>query len=160
MTIKDTKYVRGAEKLAQRIKTIRAVTGLPALKNEIGELLLRRTLERFDKAVDPDGKKWKTLSPETRRQKRRLGVGGILKRTKALREAIQIIRGDVTGTIFTNTGAGIRIGVKDPKIAEYGGYHNRGAKNLPQRRFLGISAADVKAVDGLLRRTADKVENS
>ena len=154
MTTRDTAYVRGAERLARRIQTIRRSLALPVLTNEIGELLLRRTLDRFDREVDPDGDRWVPLKSGTQRVKARLGVGGILKRTLRLRNSIRLIRGSVTGLIFTNTGAGIRIGVADPTAAVYGGYHNRGVRPNPQRRFLGIGELDVKSVDSFLRRRA------
>ena len=102
----DTKFIRGADKLQRRIQTIRANLGLPAMVDEIGKLLLRRTLERFDQGVDPDGNRWPALKDQTIDRKRRGGYPELpLKRTLALRNSIKLIKGDVTGTTFTNTGA-------------------------------------------------------
>lgn len=156
----DTEFVGGADKLAARLRTIRANLNLPAFSTEIMLLLKKRTLDRFDKEVDPDGNPWKPLTEATLATKRRKGYGdkGKLKRTLALRNAIRIIRGG-SGSIFTNTGAGGRIGVEDPKIATYGRYQNNGTRKIPARRFLGIGRLDIKAVDSLMRRKAIQLEN-
>lgn len=155
----ETEYVGGAAKLKQRIATIRAALTLPAFSTEIANLIRRRTLDRFDAERDPDNRPWVALAPATIDIKRRLGYGGKgkLKRTEALRNAIRIIRGGA-GSIFTNTGAGFRIGVQDPKIAAYGKVQNEGDGKIPARRFLGIGRLDVKAVDALLRRKAKQLE--
>lgn len=151
----DNRVVRGHEQLSRRIATIRRNLGLPAMVDEIGKLLHRRHLERFDREVDPNYVPWVELSPATLAIKRRLGYGhkGKLQRTGALRSAIRIIRGGL-GTVYTNTGAGLRIGVEDPRIAEYARDQNEGTSRIPARRFLGIGALDVKAVDSLMRRKA------
>lgn len=155
----DTPQVTGAAALSQRIAKLRENLNLPALTQEIGVLLQRRTIQRFDKEVDPDNRRWKPLSPATLRIKRRLGYGrkGMLKRTERLRNSIRVIRGGF-GSTFTNTGAGVRIGVDDPKVAEYARVQNRGEGRIPARRFLGIGSLDVKAVDSLLRRKAKQLE--
>lgn len=155
----DQRVVRGHEALTRRINTIRANLGLPAMVQEIGALLHRRTLERFDREVTPDYVPWVELSPATLAIKRRLGYGhkGKLQRTGKLRAAIRIIRGGL-GTVYTNTGAGLRIGVDDPRVAEYAREQNDGTSRIPARRFLGIGALDVKAVDSLMRRKARSLE--
>ena len=155
----DTPFVRGADKLLRRISTIRANLDLPDLMDEIAMLLLRRTLDRFDKEVDPDGKPWPDLSKETIRTKRRKGLGKRKLISKGeMRSAISVIRGGL-GSTFTNTGAGFRIGIQDDRIAKYARIQNRGNRHIPARRFLGIGSADIKAVDALLRRKARQLEN-
>lgn len=157
--VRDTRFVRGAEKLSQRIATIRQNYKLPAMVDEIGDLLLKRTKERFNREVDPDGAPWAPLTEETLRRKGRLGFAdkGKLKRTEALYNAIRKIRGGA-GTTFSNTGAGVRIGVDDPKVVPYATVQNNGNGRIPARRFLGIGALDVKAVDSYMRRQAAKME--
>lgn len=158
--MKDTKFVDGAEKLKRRIATITASLALPAMMNEIGELLLRRTLRRFDAEVDPDNQKWKPLASETlQRRKRSGGYEGkkILVQTGEMRKAIDIIRGGA-GSVYTNTGAGVRIGIQDEEIAVRGRVHNSGLGGIPQRRFLGIGKTDIGSVDQFLRRRADAME--
>lgn len=155
----DTKFVRGAAKLSQRIQTIRNATALPPLIDEITDLLLKRTLRRFDAQVDPDGKKWAPLKDVTLRRKKQGGFGDkpSLVRTQTMRDAIHRIRGGAGSTFFT-TGAGSRIGIDDPAIAEYAKAQNKGTKTIPARRFLGLGALDIKAVDGLLRRKAQQID--
>lgn len=159
-TVKDTEFVRGAEKLSRRIATIRENLNLPILTNEIGDLLLRRTLDRFDKEVDPDGNPWVPLADSTLRRKKQLGYGnkGKLKRTEKLRKSIRRIRSNL-GATFINTGAGIRIGIDDPEVSKYARIQNKGSAIVPARRFLGIGALDIKAVDGLMRRKARQLED-
>lgn len=157
----DTEYVRGAERLKQRIATVRKNLDLPDLTFEIGSLLWRRTKQRFEDEVDPDGNPWKPLADNTLRIKRRLGYGNKkkLQRSEALKNAIRIIRGGA-GSTFTNTGAGVRIGVQDPKLAPIAKALNQGTPTIPARRFLGIGRLDVKAVDSLMRRKAAQLERS
>lgn len=157
----DTTYVRGADKLKKRIATIRSNLQLPVMVAEIGNLMHRRTLARFDRAVDPNEKPWPELKPATVLDKRRRGFGaqGPLKRTLRLRSAIKVIRGDITGAIFTNTGAGVRIGIDDPDVVPYARVHNRGYQTTKMRRFLGVGALDIKAVDALMRRKAKQLES-
>lgn len=79
----DTPFVRGAARLSRRIATIRENLALPKLTQEIGALLLRRTLQRFDRQVTPDNVPWPDLKEATTAAKRRLGYGkgAILVRT-------------------------------------------------------------------------------
>lgn len=154
--INDTPYVRGAQRLGQRIASIRAAYALPPLVDEISALLLKRTLERFDREVDPDNRPWRPLTAYTlqRREKEGYGPGPILQRTKTLRSSIRVIRGAAVGATYANTGAGSRIGVDDPETVQRAAVHNKGSAHIPARRFLGIGRLDVKAVDSLLRRKA------
>ena len=161
-TLQDTRYVRGAEKLGKRIATIRAALSVPVIAREANELLLRRTLARFDREVDPDGKPWPALASETlARRNRANGYPGKPKlvQTGELRASIKLLRGG-EGSVYTNTGAGGRIGIEgDENLVGKARAHQRGYGNIPVRRFLGIGRNDVTAVDGLMRRIATKVEN-
>lgn len=142
--------VTGQEKISTRLNKIRSMTGAFLLGQELRNLLLKRTLDRFDRGVDPDNVPWKPLSMSTIARRRRAGQGErILFVTGKLRESIVIIRGRGFVTA-TNTGAGFRIGVEDPDVA-YGRMHQIGI-GVPQRRFLGIGRLDVVAVNALLRR--------
>lgn len=154
----DTRFVNGAERLAQRIRTIRNKLGLPPLTDEIGDLLLSRTLRRFDQEVDPDGNAWEALSPVTIQIKLRLGYPlRKLVRTRTMRDSIQKIRGAAAGATFSNTGAGVRIGIPAGKTADVARIQNYGNSKIPARRFLGVGRLDVKAVDSFLRRRAQQV---
>lgn len=150
----DTRFVRGADKLQKRIASIRASLDLPSMVEEVQGLLLARTLRRFDAEVDPDGKAWKDLAPATVKDKLRKGGGKKkLVKTKEMRDSIKAIRGGI-GTLSTNTGAQGRIGINDPAVVTRARVHQKGYKKIPARRFLGIGALDIKAVDSLLRRKA------
>lgn len=159
--VSDTRYVRGAERLGRRIATIRGNLNLPAMVDEIGNLLLKRTMNRFDREVDPDGIPWLPLKETTILRRRQMGLGPHPKlvRTSDMRGAIKLIKGGIQGAVFANTGAGVRIGIDDEEIAKYGRVQNRGSEDgrIPARRFLGIGRLDVKAVDSLLRRKADQL---
>lgn len=155
MAVRDSRNVTGAEKLARRIKTIRASLAIGPMVNEIGDLLLRRTLKRFDEETAPDGTKWKPLKPETQRRRAWLGVMSprMLVNTGNLRSSITIIRGNATEALYANTGAGVRIGIEGgTEEAEYGRHINYGTRKMRARRFLGIGPLDIKAVDAFLRR--------
>lgn len=157
---RDTSVVSGAERLSRRIATIQSRLSLPPMMDEIGDLLMKRTQDRFSKEVDPDYIPWVPLAAATIRRKQQQGFGDKQKlvRTEAMRKAIQRIRGRADGGTFTNTGAGFRIGITDPEIAEYARVQNRGNGRVPARRFLGIGRLDIKAVDSLLRRKAAALE--
>lgn len=152
----DTPFIRGADRLRQRIETIRATLSVPVVVEDVSTLLEARTLRRFNRQVDPDEKPWPKLTEAGAASKRRSGSGGakLLVRSGALRGSIRRIRGG-SGTLSVNTGASARIGIDDPEIAEYARVHQEGLGRLPIRRFLGIGRLDVKAVDSYLRRRAD-----
>lgn len=160
----DAPFVDGAAKLSRRIATITAKLALPAMTQEIGELLVRRILKRFDEEVDADGKKWKDLSPVTLGIKKRLGYGGEKKlvRTHALRDAIKVVKGGA-GSFAINTGAGLRIGIDDGVLGERGQpvslYARIQNRERNGRQFLGIGRLDIKSVDSFLRRAGDDVIN-
>jgi phage gpG-like protein len=155
----DNRVVTGADKLRNRIATIRRSVALPVLVDQIGALLLRRVKVRFDQGVTADGAKWPELSAVTKADKDKLGFGGkgMLRRTDEMRNSIKLIRGNVTGTTFTNTGGGVRIGIENPAVISRARAHNRGVTRMkiPARRFLQIGSSDVKAVDSLMRRKSE-----
>lgn len=158
----DNRFVRGADKLKRRLDTIVAGLALSGLTEGVGELLLRRTLKRFDSEVDPDGRPWVPLARSSlQRRKRNPGnsSGKILVQTRAMRNAIKLIRGGA-GSVYTTTGVGHRIGIQDEGIAVRARVHNLGLGHVPQRRFLGVGRLDVKSVDSYLRRRALNIVDS
>lgn len=156
---KNDTYVTGAAKIAARIRTIRASTAAVLTGERLPQLLLKRTKERFLKQVDPEGAKWKALSPATLEDKRKRGKRmAILQREGVLYDSIAIISRNMT-TLAVSTGAGFSIGVINSNNGEYGAdpavygrTHQFGNAKVRQRRFLGVGKSDVKAVDNLLRR--------
>ncbi len=153
----DSEFVDGAAKLSRRIATITERLALPPMIAEIGQLLLRRTMDRFDREIDPDGHPWKPLESSTLKRRDYAGAGKkMLVRTKLMRNSIQIIKGGLNAT-FTNTGAGLRIGIDSSAVDERGEHVSVYARiQNRERRFLGVGRLDVKAVDGLLRRAGER----
>lgn len=136
------------------------------LMRAIGVGLVANTQERFDKAVDPEGKPWKALNPAYAALKRGPGI---------LREAG--MRGGLEGSItFQVSGTSVEVGSN--KV--YAAVHQFGAvikaKNakalvfrmgsslvrvksvtIPARPYLGFSEADrvtvLEAIDVAIKRT-------
>jgi len=159
--VSDAEFRGGVLKLRNRLKALQATLAIPVLTEEIGQLLLRRTLARFDREVDPNEVPWTPLASETLERRKRAGGNSgkkILVQTGALRASIQLLRGANTGTISTNTGAGVRIGVEDPEQTMKAFVHNKGYGKIPMRKFLGIGKLDIRSVDGLMRRRAAAAE--
>lgn len=152
-------YVTGAEKVVNRLRTIRASTATVLHGDHLQDLLLKRTKERFLKQVDPDGNKWRPLAQATLDDKIKRGKRtAILQRTGLLYNSIAIIKRNQT-TLASATGAGFSIGVINSNDGEYGSdpgiygrAHQFGTGRVPKRRFLGMGPLDVKAVDSMLRR--------
>ena len=154
----DNDSIRGADRLMRRIATLRENYDISDMMEGVSKLLLTRTLARFDKQVGPDNDPWEALKPNTLQRRRRDFAGKPpLVRTGKLRGAIGIIKGG-SGSVFTNTGAGFRIGIQNPDIAAYAAVQSRGSRHVPARPFLGISDLDARAVDGFLRRRVEKAE--
>lgn len=144
------RLVHGERALAARIRRVRGSVRT-TLKDKVPPLLLRRTKDRFNRQVDPNERPWQELADSTLERRRRGGNfrRKILHQTERLKRGIALIRG--RAALAVNTGAEIRIGVKDAVAAAYGRYHQRGEGGQVQRRFLGIGRADVRAVDLLLK---------
>lgn len=155
------KAVTGDRALLARIATIQQGVGALASRERLGAFLLRRMLQSFDREEDPDGKRWAARSSQTR------GTHKLLNRTGVLRAAIGVLGGAGGRGFGVATGAGFRIGVRSHTVKDssgrainpsiYGKVHQQGNKHVPQRRFLGIGALDIKAVDSLLRREMAKL---
>lgn len=144
------RLVHGERAVAARMLKIRADIRT-TLGNKVPALLLRRHKDRFNRQVDPDERPWQELADSTLERRRRGGSARrkILHDTERLKRGIALIRG--RSALAVNTGADIRIGVKDAVAAAYGRYHQRGEGGQVQRRFLGIGRGDVRAVDLLLK---------
>lgn len=156
------KAVKGDKALLARIATIQEGIGPLVSRQRLGDFLLRRMLARFDREEDPDGRKWKARSTAKRARSHKL-----LNETGELRSSIGVLGGEGGTGFGVNTGAGFRIGVRAHSVTDshgrtinpavYGKVHQQGNGHVPQRRFLGIGALDVKAVDSLLRREMAKL---
>ncbi len=115
----------------------------PAL-NEIGELLLNSTRERFRSRKAPDGTPWAPLSESyaARKPKNR---GKILVLEGQLMKTLNY-EADRDGLLFGS-----------PEV--YAGTHQfgRAESNIPARPFLGLTAEDIVHIDEILGDYLDPV---
>jgi len=110
------------------------------LLNDIGGYMLRTTQqERFGKESDPDGRKWKPLSPGYKRIKDMLRPGRpILEFDGKLKGSLKVvIEGDQV-----SVGTDVEYGVK----------HQRGFGKMPARPFLGINETDTEEILGIVTK--------
>jgi phage virion morphogenesis protein len=96
---------------------------------EIGVYVERKIDERFETQTDPDGRPWTPLAASTLRQKR---TRTILQETGNLRRSIN---SQIAGETITFTAE-----------ADYAGYQQQGASNIPSRVFLGLSEQSEEEV--------------
>lgn len=133
------------------------------------DLILSRTKARLDRKgssrvaqKDPRYKPWRPLAASTIR------TGGDqnrkLNRTGTLQDSITIINDTLGSALYTNTGAGFRVGVKESspageyaRIQNQGGWAGRGGSvYIPARRYLGIGRPDKLAVTKLIKDVMKK----
>lgn len=145
----------GTNELVQRLKKVNAAALGIVTEQQLQDLLVRRTLGRFDAGVAPDGSPWAGLMVSTLARKRRGGSPrpeAVLQDTRRLRNSIGVVAGANTNLLASATGLGFRIGVRDRYAAQYGRLHNYGLGGNEKRQFLGISANDVRAVRDYISR--------
>ena len=130
-------------------------------QKRIENLIIRRTKDRFAPpgssaraARTPAGRPWEPLHSSTR-ERRRVNVTGreLLVDTGQLRNSIRVLSGTLANAVGTPSGLGVNIGSNDPKAAihQRGGVNEQG-RMVPARPFIGISQADVAAVDRAVTR--------
>lgn len=154
--------VQGARLLRLRLQHIRRQTPELFEPEYIGPLLVARMRARIKRGVDVAGQSFVPLKKETARRK---GHDRPLQYTGSLIRAIDVLEGQPSGTFAFATGLGFRIGLKHIKVrqnfantsrssdtAVYGRVHQLGNSRTPQRRFLGLNAADRRAVYEKVRR--------
>lgn len=159
-----TGRVLGSQQVKAKLATVRAKLPTLLTRQRLGDYLVRRMKENFEKKRSPDGKPWAAHQPTTRMGK------DILRVTENLYESVDIIDGNPGGIFASATGAGFRIGVKSIRYTEtskrgksrtvdtavYGRVHQLGNSHVVQRRFIGIGAADRKSIADLVRREMKK----
>lgn len=122
MIVLDSGSSHGALSLLQYAR-------LPDLMAEIGDVVIRQTHDRIDILHrSPEGARWSPWSPAY--AKSRMGEGSLLNRSGRLYDSIKARVKVNTVEISTN--------VKYAKTHQYGSKK----RNIPQRKFLGISKAD------------------
>jgi len=130
-----------------------ALKRLAELKNKIGnfeaffknagEVLLENTKQRFTDETDPDGNRWKELSPAYKKKK---------KGHKILQELGE--NGGLSGTLaYHATPDALLIG----SVKKYAAIHQLGGKTgknhaatIPARPYLGLSKKDLDDLSNLI----------
>ena len=160
----------------------------PSDPRGLTKTVLRMQQERFDKSgnvraqKDPDRKKWKGLTKNSRRKKNK-DRSQLLTDTGKLRKAIFVARDELQTALVVGTGyalVGVRhnqnrqvsAGSNTTKTGsakkgtvyatkftdEYGYLHQHGYPegNLPKRAFLGIGAEDAKEIEYGMKSKFDR----
>ncbi|NMG11885.1 phage virion morphogenesis protein [Brasilonema sp. UFV-L1] len=96
-----------------------------------GDYQLSATLRNFDNESDPDGRPWADLALST----------WLYKRTKSI---LQETRRMINATQMSVAGNVLRVF----NLTPYAGIHNDGTSRIAQRRFLGFSDEDLRAIVG------------
>lgn len=131
-----TLQMEGLDRVHRSMGLLAQATGdLRPFQEDAGEYLLRSTLYRWRREVDPQGQPWKTLSPAYALGKGRKS-GGVNKILQLRGRLIQSVHWGIRGkTLFLGTN------VVYSRIQQAGGKAGRGGGALiPARPFLGISA--------------------
>lgn len=108
----------------------------PALV-EIGDHMIDWHQQRWDRQVDPDGRRWEALSPRYQRRKKK-HKDRILLLDEILRDTLHY-QADADSLQFGTS-------------REYGATHQFGdpRRNIPARPFLGISEEDEREITEIL----------
>lgn len=166
---------RGSQKVKAMLDRAQKAAGLVYSQKALEKLLVARTKGRFNEfgaagpyssvaGRDPDGVPWKPLAASTTNY-RSGNPGRALFVTGALRDSIGVTRSNMGKVaVQSPSGGGFSIGVRNTTAQAEGGktpsqyarFHQFGTATLPQRRFLGIGAGDVKAVDDWIARQFKK----
>lgn len=117
---------------------------------DLGEEMRSRTLERFARERDPDGKPWQPLADATKALKRRAH-----RKYRRGRMAILQSQGFLRGSIHVVADAeSARVGpspVAYAAIHQFGGQAGRRRKvTIPARPYLGITDGDADALRGIV----------
>lgn len=156
--------VLGSQQVKAKLATVRAKLPTLLTRQRLGDYLVRRMQDNFKKERNPDGVSWPGHAATTKP-----GLG-ILRKTENLYKSIGVVDGNPGGIFASATGAGFRIGVKSIRYTEtskrgksrtvdtavYGRVHQQGNSHVPQRKFIGIGAADRKSIADLVRREMKK----
>ena len=163
--------VRGASQVRLRTSSIRGGVFAAIAQGRIERLIVKRTKDRFAPLggnpraqKDPVGKTWQRLATDT---KRRVSTdrSNVLTESGSLRNAIVILQKGMGGALGRATGANSRVGVNPTAVGarsipvqRYAEAHQAGTARVPQRRFLGVSKEDAKAVEALIQRIMSRSE--
>lgn len=162
--------IRGASRVRLLTASLRGGVFASIAQGRIEKLIVKRTKDRFAPLganpraqKDPVGKTWRRLAEATRRKKNPDRTQ-VLVETASLRNAIVILQTGMGKALGRATGAASRIGVNPSalngttRVEEYAILHQAGSVRLPQRRFLGVSQEDAKAVEAVIQRIMARAE--
>jgi len=163
--------IRGASRVRLLLSSLRNGIFESIAKGRIERLILRRTKDRFAPLganpraqKDPVGRTWRRLATATRRR-RNADRSAVLVETGALRNSIVVLQKGMGKALGVPSGASSRIGVspsvlgqRSRPVQEYAAVHQAGTAQVPQRRFLGVSKEDARAVEGIIQRIMRRAE--
>ena len=135
VTVDDADLRRKAARLLRRLGDLSE----PML--EVRDVMLNAVHDRFESESDPDGNRWRRLSPATLAARRRRGKGGVTILRASGRLIVSIApRSDATSaTVGTNVVHGA--------IHQFAGQAGRNlAVTIPARAYLGFGAAERPAI--------------
>jgi phage virion morphogenesis protein len=144
VTINDAEIQQRLAQLTNRYLDL-----TPALR-DVGEYMLRKTRQRFDREVSPEGNKWAPLARRTIRAKRRRVATGKPYRTRARPEDILkdtfTLRDSITYQVSNNT---LAVGTN----IKHGIFHQstEPRTKIPRRAFLGLDEDDRTEALDLIR---------
>jgi phage virion morphogenesis protein len=127
ITVDDRALVAALQRLQQRMGNLR-----PVMRG-IATELEARVEQRFELEVDPNGRRWKELHPETIKRKKR-------------KTAILYDSGDMQGSLTSAAGpTWAQVGFGQP----YAAYHEWGTRHMPRRGLLlgNVNAGTLGAGD-------------
>ncbi len=163
--------IRGVSKVRILLSSLSGGVAESIARGRIEKLMVRRWKDRFAPIganpraqIDPVSKVWARLGASSTRSTNK-DRSQVLVETGALRNSIVVLQQGMGKALGRGTGASSRVGVsptaigeRGKSVQEYAALHQAGAKSLPQRRFLGVSQADAKAVEGVIQRIMLRAE--
>lgn len=162
--------VSGASRVRLLTSSIRGGIFASIAQGRIERLIVKRTKDRFAPLganpraqKDPVGKLWRRLAEGTRRRTNP-DRSQLLVETASLRNAIVILQKGMGKALGRPTGGNSRVGVNPSalnggkRVEEYAIVHQAGTARIPQRRFLGVSRQDAKAVEAVIQRIMSRAE--
>lgn len=117
-------------------------TRLRPLMLEIGYEMVRSTLDRMEREIDPDGNPWVELKPETLARKRT---------DKMLRER-GYLRGGIAVAEAGNTFVELAADREYAAIQQHGGTPDMapGPAAIPAREYMGLSKEDAEQIQTMV----------
>ncbi len=163
--------IRGVSRVRLLTTSLRGGVFASIAQGRIEKLIVKRTKDRFAPLganpraqKDPVGRTWRRLAENTRRRRNR-DRSQVLVETNALRNSIVILQKGMGKALGRPTGADSRVGIspsalgsRGEPVSRYGAVHQAGSARVPQRRFLGVSQDDAKAVEAVIQRIMARAE--